>query len=241
MAREQYLLHAGEDEIHNREKEIKLVTKKDKWKNFWFYHTKHVIVGICIAALIGGGIYSVVTKVEPDYVIAFLTDNSYTPPECVSELEGKIVPYAKDLNGDGQVKVKVETYDLALGAGAANVDPQLQTANMVRLSGDVQTNKSVIFILDSICADYCDLELGVVFEETESDKEPVALKDLPAVQSMKYGVLLEDFSFYIRSFPDVKEEDKEEMDQFVQANKELLEAFIQDPGTAQQAESEVSQ
>ena len=48
MARERYLLHTGDEEIHNQEKEIKLVTKKDKWSNFWYYHKKHVIIGIVL-------------------------------------------------------------------------------------------------------------------------------------------------------------------------------------------------
>ena len=53
MARERYLLHTGDEEIHNQKKEIKLVTKKDKWSNFWYYHKKHVIIGIVLVALLG--------------------------------------------------------------------------------------------------------------------------------------------------------------------------------------------
>ena len=66
MARERYLLHTGDEEIHNQEKEIKLVTKKDKWSNFWYYHKKHVIIGIVLVALLGMFIYDMASKINPD-------------------------------------------------------------------------------------------------------------------------------------------------------------------------------
>ena len=51
MARERYLLNAGEDTIHDNE--IKLVTAKDKRKNWWYYHKRHLLVGIIAAAMVG--------------------------------------------------------------------------------------------------------------------------------------------------------------------------------------------
>lgn len=225
MAREQYLLHSGEDEIHNKEKEIKLVTKKDKWKNFWFYHTKHVIVAICLCVLIGGGIYEIVTKIEPDYTIAFLTDNAYTPEECIQELEDAFALYAQDRNGDGRVVVSVTTYDLALGANSVYADPEMQTANMVKFAGDVQTQESVIFIMNDASEEYCKVEAGVAFENFADGSYKIPLKDLPIVQEMEYGVLLEDFNFYIRDFSEFDTEE-ESMAEFIQSGKDLLDAFV---------------
>ena len=49
MARERYLHNAGEDTIHSNE--IKLVTAKDKRKNWWYYHKFHLLIGI-IACLL---------------------------------------------------------------------------------------------------------------------------------------------------------------------------------------------
>ena len=107
MARERYLHNAGEDTIHSNE--IKLVTAKDKRKNWWYYHKFHLLIGIIAAALVGNFIYSIATKVEPDYTIALLTSYSM-PQNGVTQLEECIAPYADDRNGDGKVVVQVSNY-----------------------------------------------------------------------------------------------------------------------------------
>ena len=50
MARERYLINAGEDTIHSNE--IKLVTAKDKRENWWYYHKRQIIPAILVLSLI---------------------------------------------------------------------------------------------------------------------------------------------------------------------------------------------
>ena len=88
MARERYLLNAGEDTIHDNE--IKLVTAKDKRKNWWYYHKRHLLVGIIAAAMVGSLIYSLVSQVEPDYTIGLLT--SYSMPDVASSSWNRALP-----------------------------------------------------------------------------------------------------------------------------------------------------
>ena len=59
MARERYLHNAGEDTIHANE--IKLVTAKDKRKNWWYYHKFHLLIGIIAVALVVNFVYSIAT------------------------------------------------------------------------------------------------------------------------------------------------------------------------------------
>ena len=70
MARERYLINAGEDTIHSNE--IKLVTAKDKRENWWYYHKRQIIPAILVVALLAVFIHSMATKVDPDYTIGLL-------------------------------------------------------------------------------------------------------------------------------------------------------------------------
>ena len=93
MARERYLINAGEDTIHSNE--IKLVTAKDKRENWWYYHKRQIIPAILVVALLAVFIHSMATKVDPDYTIGLLT--SFTMPGTgVQQLEECIAAYAED-------------------------------------------------------------------------------------------------------------------------------------------------
>ena len=141
MARERYLHNAGEDTIHSNE--IKLVTAKDKRKNWWYYHKFHLLIGIIAAALVGNFIYSIATKVEPDYTIALLTSYSM-PQNGITQLEECIAPYADDRNGDGKVVVQVSNYVFSQDTS----DYTQQEASLVRFIADASENQSMIYLHD---------------------------------------------------------------------------------------------
>lgn len=126
MARERYLLNAGEDTIHQNE--IKLVTAKDKRKNWWYYNKRILAAVILVSALVIYFAYSILSKVEPDYTIGLLTSYSM-PDNGLKELERCITPYADDRNGDGQVVVDVVNYAYS---GSSTADPTAQQAAMIR-------------------------------------------------------------------------------------------------------------
>lgn len=142
MARERYLLNAGEDTIHQNE--IKLVTGKDKRKNWWYYHKVHLLVGIIVVGLVGSFIYSMVTKVNPDYTIGLLTSYSM-PSNGLDQLEKCITPYADDRNGDGQVVVTVVNY---VYSDDADADATQQQAAVVRFLADASSNTCMIYLHD---------------------------------------------------------------------------------------------
>ncbi|MEF2793868.1 MAG: hypothetical protein U0N62_00080, partial [Hydrogeniiclostridium sp.] len=147
MARERYLLHAGEEEINRRGAEITLKTRKDKWNHFWYYYRVHVIVGLIAAAFVGFLICDMVTKVQPDYSIGVIS--SYSIPSEISEqLSAELEKYGCDRNGDGDVVVQVNVYEIAQGEAAENTDPNMQIAGYVKLSGDLHTGDSYIFLTD---------------------------------------------------------------------------------------------
>ena len=104
MARERYLLDESEDTIHANE--IVPTTPKEKRQNWWFYNRVKLLVGAICVLLLGSIVYSIATKVSPDYTIALMT--SYTMPDAaVTQLEEYLTQYAEDRNGDGKTVVTV--------------------------------------------------------------------------------------------------------------------------------------
>ena len=140
MAREQFFLDNEEDTIHANP--IVPTTAKEKRANWWFYHKVHLIVGVIAVVLLGSFVYSIVSKVEPDYTISIISQTG-TASDVVAKLEEELKPYADDRNGDGQVVVHVSTYNLG-----SESDPQVQQADMVRLIGGASSFDSVLYLSD---------------------------------------------------------------------------------------------
>ena len=146
MARERYLINAGEDTIHSNE--IKLVTAKDKRENWWYYHKRQIIPAILVVALLAVFIHSMATKVDPDYTIGLLT--SFTMPETgVQQLEECIAAYADDRNGDGKVVVTLNVYTLDYSDTETQTESAayLTMAGTTKLAADVQGGLSSVFLL----------------------------------------------------------------------------------------------
>jgi|GEM_PF-174277 len=150
MARERYLVGAGEESIHQ---EVAPLTKSAQRKNWWYYH-KFIILGIVIAALaVFSFIYSIVSQVKPDYQIAFLTSYSL-PDELMDEMEGYIAEYCDDRNDDGQVVVTLNTYVLGNPSSSSSEDATALQASVARFTADCTTAESIIFIHDEDSFNY---------------------------------------------------------------------------------------
>lgn len=166
MARERYLINAGEDTIHQNE--IKLETGRDKRKNWWYYHKIHILVGVIAVALVGSFIYSMVSKVDPDYTVALLT--SYSMPETgLNQLEKCITPYADDRNGDGQVVVNVVNY---VFSDDADADYAQQQASVVRFLADASSNEVMIYLHDETAFDALKENFDGFFQYTDGRTMP---------------------------------------------------------------------
>lgn len=166
MAREGYLVNSGEDTIHDPEAERKAEeearTPKGRWQNFWFYHTKHVIIAILAAGIAAYSIASALNTVKPDYSIGLLTTTVY-PDNVVDALSAEMEKYGQDLNGDGKVVVEINQYCLSLDTGSSEAadsqdsassetltgitqDPQLVMAYQTKFTADFTAGTSIIFI-----------------------------------------------------------------------------------------------
>lgn len=191
MAREKFFLDQEEDTIHANQIELK--TAKDKRANWWYYHKVHLLVAILAVGVVGSIIYSLVSKVYPDYTIALLTQDTYSS-DVTDRLAEQLEAYADDRNHDGQVIVQVSTYAI----GTDSNDMQVQQANQVRFIGDATSFESVIFLTDEESFEWLQTQEGGFFsyidgttpEEGSTDYENMRIPwtDCKALSQMDLSI-----------------------------------------------------
>lgn len=87
---------------------------KDRLKNWWWYNKTYVLLGVLvIAALVY--MFSDTGGAEPDYEVGLVTSVPREEEE-LQRLESRLIPYAKDRNGDGEIVVSITPYYAELGA-----------------------------------------------------------------------------------------------------------------------------
>lgn len=206
MARERYLLHAGEEEINRPGAEITLKTKKDKWNNFWFYHRVHVIVGIIAVIFVGYLVYDMVTKVHPDYNVAVLS-SQFVSTDVTDMLAEELEKYGEDLNGDGQVVVQVNLFEIAQGEAADSMDVNMQMAGVVKFQADLQMGESYLYFTDDASFSAYGREEGVfayldgsAVPEGADDYENMRLpmSECKGLADTQIGEIFQDFSLSVR-------------------------------------------
>ena len=144
MARERYLLGAGEDTIHTGA--IVPETGREKRANWWFYHKVHLLVALIMAGVLFSIVYSIVSQVEPDYTIGLITSYNM-PDEARAQMEAHMARYGRDRNGDGRVVVQINNYVFA-SEMKTTTDYQAIQASMTRFAGDTALNECMIYFHD---------------------------------------------------------------------------------------------
>ncbi len=133
----EYLMKKYKDVKPEPPKEL---TKKEKRKNWWHYHRIPLLIGAIVLAAVASFVWEMVTKVEPDYQIAYVSDHELAYG-VAEQIEEAISAMAQDCNGDGQVVVQVNSYV---------IDPEntLSYTTQVSLMGDISVGQSDFFLLE---------------------------------------------------------------------------------------------
>ena len=115
---------------------------KAKLQNFWFYYRKHLLVALAVVLVLGYLGIQKRSAVQPDYHIGLVREIPCTEEELAA-LEDTFVRAGTDVNGDGQVVVKLHTYyiDLADAEDAETVQA---------LDADLIGGVSGIFLLEDV-------------------------------------------------------------------------------------------
>lgn len=180
--------------LMNKYKDVKpddpvVLTKKEERKNWWHYHKAYILVGAVILLFVGSFVKEMVTKVEPDYQVAY--SGTYSLPVGAEEsMQALLEQCADDRNGDGQVVVQVNSYVI-------NEEDPTAYASQVSLIGDISIGSSDFFlVLDPMEAQN---NYGIFYEEdgtlpeeeqTSYTCESYAWSDCPALNSLDLGMEL---------------------------------------------------
>lgn len=238
MARERYLVGDDVETIHRDQ--IVLKTKKDKWNNWWDYHYKIVIVSvICLACLISL-FYSIFSKIEPDYSIGIIT-STYLSETTQEELANQILPYASDINGDGDITVHINYLFVSEDTSYAE-DTE---ASVVKYIADVSEGESVIWILDDYGYNYFAEEADTVLmdiSEGENSKllnfNDLIVFDELEITSYYDGWTSEEYKdatlskFYVavRSYDGFNSSAQKNRDIYIEASYEIYEKLLTGEG-----------
>lgn len=206
------------DQISMKKPQMKEETRK-KIDNFWYYYKIHVLVVVFILFVAGVFIKDIVTKVDYDYSVAFVTEEMMTNEE-ISSIQSVFEREAEDLNGDGEIHVEVQNYTIPQGDSA---DPQLVAAGQTKLTVDIQEGTSMIFFLSPGC--YESYKDSGVLPADES--EYIKFSDCTGYEEAGSPKELGDLMGALRLVEDTKlKKDQNKMD-YYEANKELFEKFTE--------------
>ena len=206
------------DKISMKKPQMKEETRK-KIDNFWYYYKIHVLVVVFILFVAGVFIKDIVTKVDYDYSVAFVTEEMMTNEE-ISSIQSVFEREAEDLNGDGEIHVEVQNYTIPQGDSA---DPQLVAAGQTKLTVDIQDGTSMIFFLSPGC--YESYKDSGVLPADES--EYIKFSDCTGYEEAGSPKELGDLMGALRLVEDTKlKKDQNKMD-YYEANKELFEKFTE--------------
>lgn len=240
MARERYLLHGDDEEpIRKAVSELPPLTKKDKRKNFWHYHRFYFILGAIVVVFFGAMIWDIASNKEPDYNIAIVGKYNLTD-EAIGMFKDALEPYAKDVNGDGEVIIQVANY--AIGYGDTGTLEQTQNSfregYKLRFEMDLQQGESVILLMDDEnYAHYagqnqelfCKLDGKPIGPGESKDLEKIRVSpvDCSGIGGTAIAKALQEYKFCLRDFPSTYQGDnanQEKMDDF-NASMELFREF----------------
>ena len=206
------------DKTSMKKPQMKEETRK-KIDNFWYYYKIHVLVVVFILFVASVFIKDIVTKVDYDYSVAFVTEEMMTNEE-ISSIQSVFEGEAEDLNGDGEIHVEVQNYTIPQGDSA---DPQLVAAGQTKLTVDIQEGTSLIFFLSPGC--YESYKDSGVLPADES--EYIKFSDCTGYEEAGSPKELGDLMGALRLVEDTKlKKDQNKMD-YYEANKELFEKFTE--------------
>lgn len=133
----EYLMKKYKDVKPEPPKEL---TKVEKRKNWWHYHRVPLLIGALVLAAVASFVWEMVSKVEPDYQIAYIGDHELADG-VAEQIEEALTAMAQDGNGDGKVVVQVNSYVI-------DPDNPMSYTVQVSLMGDVSVGQSDFFLLE---------------------------------------------------------------------------------------------
>lgn len=165
--------------------EEKQLSKKDKLKNFIYYH-KFALIAIPLAAVFAvWAIVDLFTTPKPDYVIAVLSENTIDS-QFLDQLQSKLAPYGEDVNGDGKILLFVNNYVIPSDTG----DAGSASTGAMQLQADLETGSSVIFLCEN--PQYIQEQYGIFTDISAPLSTPVTADIPPEKYALSFSEACKD-------------------------------------------------
>lgn len=122
---------------------------RKKWNNWWYYNKWYALVIALVGVLVFDFCWSVHQNRsnQADFQIAYL--GAPLTDSTVEHLEQALSELAPDINGDGQIRVTVNQYNLYYGGdeNQSAMDPAALVAAQTRMAADIQSGDSFLFLM----------------------------------------------------------------------------------------------
>lgn len=164
------------------------LTKAEKRANWWHYHKTTVFICIAVILVVAWFIYDTQIDVPatPDLQVAYLGTNALSASDAAA-LEAALAAQLQDLNGDGQVLVRVNQYLISMAEdGYMSI-----VAERANLMADISACDSFLFLMEDPATAQAAYAILAYPDGTEPETiDPVpeglwlAWKDCPALTAL---------------------------------------------------------
>lgn len=124
------------------------LSRRQRLENWWSYHWHHVLIALAILGVSAYFASSWGSAVPEDYSVIWV-GGQYLPDETEKALSAALAAYGEDVNGDGQVVVRIRQVGLdmrsVLDRGTSG---QQEYADLMALNADLNCGQSTIFLLE---------------------------------------------------------------------------------------------
>lgn len=212
-------MEKGRKRLRMKKPQMSETTRK-KMDNFWYYYKFHVLIGAAVLFMLVIFIKDIVTKVDYDYDIAFVTEYIMAE-EDTAAIQAYFEANGEDLNGDGEVHVEIQNYVIPSEENDS-YDAQMLMANQTKLTVDLQEGISMIwFMSEKNIERYKDT--GVL---PASREEFIPVKECAGFQETGEPQSIEDLYVELRIIDGTSLEEKEEKVSYFEDCRKLFEKFV---------------
>ncbi len=203
-ARQEFLklkqMQNGELEPEAKPSEIGLKpsTLSEKWQNFWYHYKPHTIIAIFLVAVVTFITVQSLTREKYDISIMYF---AYTPaaPAQIERAQVYFEKYAEDVNGDGEVNVKL--IDCSFNSELRDMQYKHASFSKVQSILSVESG-TVLYLVDKEACEYfdnafdIDIFTGDLIKMDKTFYKETAKGDLTLPKGLKLGLrVLEGTTF----------------------------------------------
>ncbi len=125
----------------------KQYTWRQRLENWFYYNKLWVLVGLVLLWIIGSMLWNVlgIGQTAPDYIISYV-GRLKLPQDCVDALEGALAQFGEDLNGNGEVVIKLNQHVVTDNSYADNVTYSYGAE--ITVLADITEGESHFFLLE---------------------------------------------------------------------------------------------